>query len=67
VKKKRRAETELLMLGGCMPIRVWCSPFPSAYSATVFRRGGNGSIDLFSQAEAAKLLNVTPGATRARG
>jgi hypothetical protein len=25
VKKKRRAETELLMLGGCMPIRVWCS------------------------------------------
>ena len=25
VKKKRRAETALLMLGGCMPIRVWCS------------------------------------------
>jgi len=24
-KKKRRAETALLMLGGCMPIRVWCS------------------------------------------
>src|SRR5215831_435755 len=25
VKKKRSAETELLMLGGSMPIRVWCS------------------------------------------
>src|SRR5215472_2840034 len=25
VKKKRSAETELLMLGACMPIRVWCS------------------------------------------
>jgi hypothetical protein len=25
VKKKRRAETALLMLDGCMPIRVWCS------------------------------------------
>ena len=25
VKKKRRAETALLMLCGCMPIRVWCS------------------------------------------
>jgi hypothetical protein len=25
VKKKRRAETALLMLGGCMPICIWCS------------------------------------------
>jgi hypothetical protein len=25
VKKKRRAETALLMLGGCMPVSVWCS------------------------------------------
>jgi hypothetical protein len=25
VKKKRRAETAPLMLGGCVPIRVWCS------------------------------------------
>ncbi len=25
VKKKRRAETELLMLGGCMPLCLWCS------------------------------------------
>src|SRR5215831_16420246 len=25
VKKKRRAETALLMLGGCMPLCVWCS------------------------------------------
>jgi hypothetical protein len=25
VKKKRRAETALLMLGGCMPVRAWCS------------------------------------------
>jgi hypothetical protein len=25
VKKKRSAETELLMLGGCMPLWVWCS------------------------------------------
>jgi hypothetical protein len=25
VKKKRKAETAPLMLGGCMPIRVWCS------------------------------------------
>jgi hypothetical protein len=25
VKKKRRAETELLMLGGCRPLCVWCS------------------------------------------
>ena len=25
VKKKRRAETALLMLGGCRPLRVWCS------------------------------------------
>jgi len=25
VKKKRKAETALLMLGGCMPICVWCS------------------------------------------
>jgi len=25
VKKKRRAATALLMLGGCMPICVWCS------------------------------------------
>jgi hypothetical protein len=25
VKKKRKAETALLMLRGCMPIRVWCS------------------------------------------
>jgi hypothetical protein len=25
VKKKRRAETALLMLGGCTPICVWCS------------------------------------------
>jgi len=25
VKKKRRAETALLMLGGCMPICVWCN------------------------------------------
>jgi hypothetical protein len=25
LKKKRRAATALLMLGGCMPICVWCS------------------------------------------
>ncbi len=25
VKKKRSAETALLMLGGCRPLRVWCS------------------------------------------
>jgi len=25
VKKKRRAETALLMLGGCIPLCVWCS------------------------------------------
>jgi hypothetical protein len=25
VKKKRSAETALLMLGGCMPLCVWCS------------------------------------------
>jgi len=25
VKKKRRAETAPLMLGACMPLRVWCS------------------------------------------
>ena len=25
VKKKRRAETALLTLGGCMPACVWCS------------------------------------------
>jgi hypothetical protein len=25
VKKKRRVETALLMLGGCMPLCVWCS------------------------------------------
>jgi hypothetical protein len=25
VKKKRRAETALLMLGGCRPLCVWCS------------------------------------------
>jgi hypothetical protein len=25
VKKKRKAETALLMLGGCIPICVWCS------------------------------------------
>jgi hypothetical protein len=25
VKKKRKAETALLTLGGCMPLCVWCS------------------------------------------
>jgi hypothetical protein len=25
VKKKRRAETALLTLGGCMPVCVWCN------------------------------------------
>jgi hypothetical protein len=25
VKKKRSAETELLMLGGCTPLCLWCS------------------------------------------
>jgi len=25
VKKKRKADTALLMLGGCMPLCVWCS------------------------------------------
>ena len=25
VKRKRRAETALLMLGGCMPLCLWCS------------------------------------------
>ena len=25
VKKKRRAETALLMFAGCMPVCVWCS------------------------------------------
>ena len=25
MKKKRKAETALLMLGGCSPLCVWCS------------------------------------------
>jgi len=41
VKKKRKAETALLMLGGCSPLCVWCS-WNRRNSSAVAVSGGYG-------------------------